>query len=232
MIGMEYGLLFDVDGVIADTESVNALASAEVFRTLYGAEVHPHDFRPFIGGGAERYMLGVAEKYGIPINVAEATQRREDFFLRLLHEQGLTPLPGVLDLVRQARGAVDFRLAISTSGAPTKAMPVIQAAGLNLNDFDTVVTAADIARKKPDPEIYFVTAERLGLPARQCAVIEDAPAGVTAARNAGARVIAVTNSTTAENLADADLIVESLTMVNLDTVRGLVNGGLRDSAQS
>lgn len=222
---MEYGLLFDVDGVIADTETVNAMASVEVFRTLYGTEVHPGDFRPFIGGGAERYMLGVAEKYGVRINVAEATKRREDFFLRILQEQGLTPFPGVLDLIRAARGAPDFRLAISTSGTPTKSMPVLKAAGVDVRDFDTVVTAADVTRKKPDPEIYLLTAERLGLPPEQCLVLEDAPAGIAAARNAGAKVIAITNSTTAEHLAEADRIVESLALVNTEMVRGLVRNG-------
>ena len=226
---MEYGLFFDVDGVIADTETVNAQASVEVFRTLYGVEVHPADFRPFIGGGAERYMQGVAEKYGVRINVAEATRRREDFFLRLLQEKGLAPFPGVLDLIRSARSAPDFRLAISTSGTPTKSMPVLKAAGIDLRDFDTVITASDVTRKKPDPEIYLLTAERLDLPPAHCVVIEDAPAGIAAARNAGAKVIAVTNSTTAEHLADADRIVDSLALVNTGMIRRLVkNGGAKE----
>ena len=222
---MEYGLMFDVDGVIADTETVNAQASVDVFRMLYGVEVHPSDFRPFIGGGAERYMLGVAEKYGVRINVAEATERRENNFLRLLEEQGLTAFPGVLDLIRDAREAPDLRLAISTSGTPSKAFPVLKAVGIDLRDFDAVVTAADVTHKKPDPEIYLTTAERLGLPPRQCVVIEDAPAGVAAARNAHAHVIAVTNSTTAEHLDRADRIVESLALVGLDTIRDLVRNG-------
>jgi len=219
---MELGLLFDVDGTIADTEAVNAMASVEMFRHLCGIEVQPDDFRPFIGAGAERYVLGVAEKYGVTIDVKEAAWRREQNFLRLLGENGLAPLPGVLELIEEATAAPDFRLAISTSGAPTKAIPVIKAVGLDTRDFDAVVTAADITRKKPDPEIYLVTAEKLGLPPRQCVVFEDAPAGVEAARNAGAYAIAVTNSTSAENLKHADRIVDSLTQISVYLLRELV----------
>jgi len=219
---MEIGLLFDVDGVIADTETVNAKASVEVFQLLYGVEVQPDDFRPFIGGGAERYMLGVADKYGVSVNIAEATARREQNFLRLLSEHGLVALPGVLELIRQAGEAPDLRLAISTSGSPTKAFPVLKAVGLDLQDFDVVVTAADVTRKKPDPEIYLTTAERLGLPASQCVVIEDAPAGVEAAVRSGAMVVAVTNSTSAENLKHADRVVESVALLGLDWLRHAV----------
>jgi HAD superfamily hydrolase (TIGR01509 family) len=219
---MEYGLILDVDGVLADTESVNARASVDVFRRLYKVEVRPDEFRPFIGAGADRYMLGVAEKYGVRMNIDEATQRREDNFLRLLGEEGLQPYPGVLDLVGDATAAPDFRVAIGTSGTPTKTTPVIRAVGLDLRAFDAVVTSADLTRKKPDPEIYVITASRLALPPEQCVVVEDAPAGVRAARNAHAAAVAVTNSTTAEELAEADRIVDSLALVNLETLRALV----------
>ena len=229
---MEIGLIFDVDGVIADTETVNAHASVEMFQDLYRVEVQPHDFRPFIGRGAERYVLGVAEKYGVEIDVAGATRRREQNFLRLLSEQGLEPLPGVLDLIREARSAPDFRLAIATSGSPTKAFPVLAAVGLPLKHFDVVVTGADVTHKKPDPEIYRTTAEQLGLPPRQCVVIEDAPAGVEAAKAAGAWAIAVTNSTGAESLRAADHVVESVALVGLDALRQTVrNGHARDGGR-
>ena len=220
---MEIGLLFDVDGVIADTETVNAEASVEVFQALCGTQVHPDDFRPFIGAGAERYVMGVAEKCGVTIDVHEATARREQNFLRLVSEQGLVCLPGVMELIRQAQQAPDFRLAIATSGSPTKALPVLEAVGLEPHhDFDVVITAADVTRKKPDPEIYLVASARLGLPPTQCVVIEDAPAGVEAAKRAGACAIAVTNSTSAENLGDADRVVESVALLSLDVLRELV----------
>jgi len=219
---MEVGVILDVDGVIADTEAVNAEASVEVFQHLCGVEVHPRDFRAFFGAGADRYMLGVAEKYGVPLDVKEATRRREQNFLRLVSERGLTPLPGVLDLVREAQAAPDFRVAIATSGSPTKALPVLEAVGLTLRDFDAVVTAADVTRKKPDPEIYLVTAERMGLEPSQCVVVEDAPAGIEAAKRAGCFAIAVTNSTSAEHLRHADHIVESVAMVGLDWLRMVV----------
>jgi HAD superfamily hydrolase (TIGR01509 family) len=165
--------------------------------------------------------------------VQEAVARREQNFLRIVSEQGVAALPGVMDLIREAQAAPDFRLAVATSGTPTKVLAVLQALGLGTRDFDAMVTAADFSKRKPDPEIYLVAARRLGLPPAQCAVIEDAPAGIEAARRAGVFAVAVTSSTSAENLRRADRVVESASLIGLGMLREavrrrLANGNGRD----
>lgn len=219
---MVCALIFDVDGVVADTEVLNARASVLMFQELYGVTVQPEDFRPFVGTGDERYVEGVAEQYGVTIDTQAAVERRAENFFKLLENEPLPAAPGVLELVDAAREDAETRLAIATSGRKAKQFPVIEGTGLRLEWFDAVITGDDVTRKKPDPQIYLVTAERLGLPPSVCVVFEDAPAGVAAARAAGMACIAVTTTVTAPELAAADLVVSSLTEVDLARVRSLL----------
>ncbi len=219
---MTYALIFDVDGVVADTEVLNARASVLMFAELYGVTVQPEDFRRFVGTGDERYVEGVAEQYGVTIDTQAAVDRRAANFFKLLADEPLPAAPGVLELVAAAREDPDARLAIATSGQKAKQFPVITGTGLKLEWFDAVITGDDVDRKKPDPQIYLRTAERLGLDPSVCVVFEDAPAGVTAAKRAGMACLAVTTSVTREELAGADVVVDSLGEVSLGDVRSLV----------
>ena len=219
---MTWAMIFDVDGVVADTEALNARASVMMFRELYGVEVRPEDFRPFVGTGDERYVQGVAEKHGVAIDTAAAVERRRANFFTLLETEPLPAMPGVLELVQAARDDPSVRLAIATSGNKDKQFPVIEGAGLRPEWFDAVITGDDVTRKKPDPQIYLVTAKRLGIPPDRCVVFEDAPVGVTAAKAAGMKCVAVTGSVEAEELGHADLVVDSLAEVGMGALRAMV----------
>ena len=210
-----WGLIIDVDGVIADTEPLNARASVQMFAQLYGVTVQPEDFRPFVGTGDERYVEGVAEKYGVQIDTQEAVQRRAENFFHLLQSSSLPAAPGVLELVEAGRADERVKLAIATSGQKAKQFRVIEGTGLRLDWFDAIITGDDIDRKKPDPQIYVRTAQCLGLSPERCVVIEDAPAGVAAAKAAGMLCVAVTSSAGRDALGRADLIVDSLLEVTV-----------------
>jgi cytidine deaminase len=213
-----WALIFDVDGVIAATEALNARASALMFAELYGVTVQPEDFYPFIGTGDERYVEGVAEQYGVNIDTEAAVNRRAENFFRLLRSEPLPAAPGVLELVAQARASGHVQLAIATSGRQEKQFPVIAGTGLQLEWFGAVLTGDEVTRKKPDPQIYRLAGERLALPPHRCVVVEDAPVGVTAAKAAGMWCLAVTNSAPREALSEADLVVASLAEVSVGTL--------------
>ena len=102
-----------------------------------------------------------------------------------------------------------YHLALASSGDRVKVAFGMQALALN-GIFEAVVTGDDVAHSKPDPEIYLIAAQQLAVPPKQCLAIEDAPAGVEAAKRAGMRCVAVTNSVAPEQLHKADLIVGSL----------------------
>lgn len=221
-----YGLIFDVDGVIADTEEVNARASIKVFADLFDVcDVMRKDFEAGIGRGAEEYMKAAASVHGLRLTdeqVAAATAARQSNFLEMLNDEPIAPLPGVLDLMCAALARDDFRVAIATSGTREKSEAVLRSARIPY-DQAVYVTGDDVKRKKPDPELFLVAARRLDLPPEGCLVVEDAPNGVQAAHAAGCKCLAVTNSTPAGNLATADRVVDSLTEIGLDDVVSLLS---------
>ncbi|NSW57632.1 MAG: HAD family phosphatase [Armatimonadetes bacterium] len=217
-----WAMIFDVDGVVADTEALNARASVLMFKELYGVTVQAEDFRAFVGTGDERYVEGVAEKYGVSIDTVAAVERRKDNFFRLLRDAPLPAMAGVLELVQAGRESPEILLAIATSGNKDKQFPVIEGTGLRLDWFDAVITGDDVTRKKPDPQIYLVTAERLGIAPARCVVFEDAPAGVEAAKAAGMRCVAVTSSVDADQLRAADRVVTSLAEVSIPALAELI----------
>ncbi|MGE5532279.1 MAG: HAD family hydrolase [Bacteroidota bacterium] len=219
---MTWALIFDVDGVVADTEALNARASVLMFQELYGVSVQAADFQPFIGTGDERYVEGVVEQYGVQIDTQAAIDRRAENFFKLLQDEPLPAAPGVLEIVQDARQDPEVKLAIATSGQKAKQFPVIEGAGLKLEWFDAVITGDDVDRKKPDPQIYLRTAERLGLAPDRCIVFEDAPAGVEAAKAAGMACVAVMTSAPAVELQAADVVVESLAEIDLPRLRELI----------
>jgi beta-phosphoglucomutase len=220
-----YGLIFDVDGVIADTEAVNARASIQMFADLFGLRgVRREDFEKGLGRGAEAYVRAAAEVHGFEMTaeqVAQATQVRQEYFLKVLREEPLPAFPGVLELMEAALAREDFRLAIATSSTREKSEAVLQSAQIPYQKM-VYITGSDVTHKKPHSELFFTASQRIEVPAKNCVVIEDAPDGVEAAHNAGCKCIAVTNSTTAEKLVESDLIVENLIEIDLDIIINLI----------
>jgi len=220
-----YGLIFDVDGVIADTEAVNATASIKVFADLFGIEgVVRKDFEAGLGRGAEEYVKAAARVHGLELTdeqVEKATKLRQEYFLKILSEEPLPPFPGVLELMDEAMQREDFRVAIATSGTLEKSRAVLNAVGVPYQKM-VYINGNDVKHKKPDPELFLIAAERIEIKPAHCVVIEDAPNGVQAAKAAGAKCIAVTNSTTAAKLREADLVCDSLEKIDLETIQKLI----------
>ena len=101
-----YGLIFDVDGVIADTEAVNARASIRVFKDLFGVKgVKRQDFEAGLGRGAAEYVKAAASVHGLELTdeqIEKATELRQQYFLNILNQEPLPPFPGVLELIEKA----------------------------------------------------------------------------------------------------------------------------------
>ncbi|MHC4095474.1 MAG: HAD family hydrolase [Planctomycetota bacterium] len=220
-----YGLIFDVDGVIADTEAINARITIRVFAELFGLDnVVREDFDVGIGRAAEEYVKAGAGAHGIePTDeqVQKATRVRQEYFLQVLSYESLHPFPGVLELMAEAMKNESFRLAIATSGTLEKSRGVLNAAKVPYEEM-IYVNGNDVTHKKPCPELFLLAAERMTIDPADCVVIEDSPNGIQAAKAAGSRCIAVTNTFTAENLAEADLICYSLDEITLETITELI----------
>lgn len=220
-----YGLIFDVDGIIADTEAINRRVSIQVFKDFFGVEgVKPEDFAAGLGRGAEEYMKAAARVHNLDLTdeqVNKAVKLRQDLFLEILRTEALPAYPGVLELIEAALNSNDFKAAIATSGTLEKSRASLEAAKVPYQKM-VYINGGDVMNKKPDPELFLLAAERMGIEPAKCVVIEDAPNGVQAAKAAGAKCIAVTNTTSAENLYRADFICDSLELINLRTIKKLV----------
>ena len=205
--GLPYGVIFDMDGVLVDSEPFIAQAGCAMFAEL-GLPVQPEDFVPFVGAGENRYLGGVAEKYEFPIDIISAKRRTYEIYLDIIKGQ-LAPLPGVHTFLDACRRAGKMT-ALATSADFVKAEGNLREIRLPLSSFDAVVTGLDVAHKKPHPEIFVTAARRLELDPRDCLVVEDAVNGVAAAKASGARCLALTTSFTCEQLAGADWYAPTL----------------------
>ncbi|MHB0914053.1 MAG: HAD family hydrolase [Armatimonadota bacterium] len=201
------GVIFDMDGVLVDSEPYICEAAMRMFAEM-GYTVQPEDFLPFVGAGENRYVGGVAEKYGIPLDIEAAKARTYGIYGEIVKGR-LSPLPGVRDFLAKVRGR-GLAAALASSADMIKIRINLTEIGLPPESFDTVVSGSDVLHKKPDPEIFLLAAKRLGLPASHCLVVEDAVNGVAAAKAAGARCLGLTTSFTREELAGADWFAPTL----------------------
>ena len=145
--------------------------------------------------------------------------RKEELYRDLIR-QDAPIVDGAVDLIRTLHRA-GAHLAVGSSGPRENIDLVLGAMGV-AGCISVVISGDDVTRGKPDPQVFLLAADRLGLSPGQCVVIEDAPVGVRAARAAGARVVAVLLYHPAETLHGADLVVERLADLTVEQTLSLV----------
>lgn len=201
------GVLFDMDGVLVDSEQFICKAAMMMFSES-GLDVKPVDFEPFVGTGENRYIGGVAEKYGFPVDIEKVKARTYQIYQEIIKGR-LQPLPGAASFVEHCRYR-GLRLAIATSADKIKMEANLREIGMPSSAFDGTVTGLDVEKKKPAPDIYIMAAGKIGLKPAECLVVEDAVSGIKAAKSAGCKCLAVTTSFDRSLLTEADWICDSL----------------------
>ena len=204
------GVIFDMDGVLVDSEPLINKSSSMMFGEL-GLEVNPDDFDKFVGTGEDQFIKGVAEKYGYQIDVKTAKERTYDIYLENIKGE-LNSFPGVFEFIAECKKR-QKKIALATSADYRKLEGNLKEIDLPLDTFDTIVTGQDVENKKPAPDIFLLAAGRLQLKPEHCLVIEDSVVGVEAAKAAGARCLALTTSFTWDLLKKADYIASDLSNV-------------------
>jgi beta-phosphoglucomutase len=206
-----------MDGVLTDSEPLINAAAVAMFRER-GLAVQPEDFRPFVGTGENRYIGGVAEKYGFPLEITAAKKRTYEIYLGLVPRE-LRAFPGAQELVGACKRA-GLRIAVASSADLIKIDANLRQIGLPPVSWDVVVSAEDAVNKKPAPDLFLAAARKLGIAPAECVVIEDAINGIQAAKSAGMRCVAVAQTFPAEQLAAADQVRAALTSVTLSDLLG------------
>jgi HAD superfamily hydrolase (TIGR01509 family) len=201
------GVLFDMDGVLADSEEYISKAAIMMFREL-GLTVSPEDFKPFVGTGENRYIGGVAEKYGLEVDIEKVKKRTYQIYTEII-KGNIMPLPGSLDFVRSclSRG---FKIAVATSTDKIKMEANLREIGLPSTIFNATVNGLEVENRKPSPDIYLLASRKIGLKPEECLVVEDAVSGIQAAKSAGCKCLALTTSFNRSLLLEADWICNNL----------------------
>ena len=206
-------MIFDMDGVLCDSEPYWAAAVIEMFRRRYGLAVARDEFLPFVGAGDDRFISGSAELHGVTADLAVDRTLAYEIYVDVIKDT-MPPIRGVREFLSDARGA-GLRLAVATGSGRPKLDANLAAIGVPEHTFDVVVSAEQITRKKPDPETFRRAIDHLGIEAERCLVVEDARNGVLAGRAAGCAVFGITSSLPASVLlaAGAFAVAEDFTSV-------------------
>lgn len=185
-------LILDMDGLLVDSEPLSAVA-LQRFLTLHDRPVLPGTLERTLGHRLPEAVAIVVEAYGLPGPLADRVAEFDRLRLEALRGN-VRPMPGARDLLDWA-AARRVPAALATSSRRAHADLSVTEAGL-AGRFTVEVCGDDVARGKPEPDIFLEAARRLGVPPAGCVVLEDAPAGLAAAVAAGMRRLWVPNAQT------------------------------------
>ena len=199
------GAIFDLDGVLVDTIPLHYAAWKRMFEE-YGYEFNQQIYREKVDGlprldGVMRVMSGLDMKSAV-----EAGNRKQDYFLELIHQQGIQPFQTTIPFISLLK---KHGIALAVASSSVNATAILEKIGV-LKNFKTVVTAEDVSAGKPHPEIFLTAAKRLGLSASDCLVFEDAESGVAAAKRGGFFCIGVNRNRQPGFTDQADMVITDL----------------------
>ena len=212
---MTGAVLWDMDGTLVDSEEYHWLSWRDIM-SAEGLQITHEQFLATFGQRNDSILPRWLGERATADAIQRIGNAKEELYRRLVREDGLTPLPGAAEWVRRLRQE-GWRQAIASSAPRANLDVVLEVIGL-AGCFEAIVSAEDVTRGKPDPQVFLTAASRLGALPAQCIVVEDAPAGVEAARRAGMRSIGVNR----KEALPADVAVASLTQLPADVFAKLL----------
>jgi len=210
------GVLWDVDGTLIDSLEYHWIS----WRELLAAENFPITREQFIETFGQRNAEILRHYFGpdvSPDTIERIGDAKEELYRDLVRERGIDPLPGVRRWLERLEQD-GWHQAVASS-APILNIEVILEAIKAKEFFDAIVSAEEVERGKPDPQVFLRAAEKISILPHRCIVVEDAPAGVEAARRAGMRRIGVLSS---HPSLEADIVVKTLDELSDDAFDSLL----------
>jgi len=217
-------VIFDMDGVIIDSEPIHQELQYQLFQ-LYNISLKPGEYQTFIGRSSKNMWQELIERFCLPVTVDQILQQdRNLYHARLKAETALSPIPGIPELIETLyREKIKLVLASSSSMQSIQlVLDLFQLAGF----FEHKVSGADLKYSKPHPEIFLVAAGMSNSRVDHCLVIEDSNHGVTAAKRAEMKCVGFRNPNSGnQNLSQADLIIDDIRQLTLENIMQLGSDG-------
>lgn len=210
-------VIFDVDGVLTDSEPIHFEATRRVLAP-FDCVLSEEENAAYLGMNERSFWEAMIERFNLKADADELSRKRIDLALELIQE-GLVPLPGVPECIT---GLLMRGLSLAAASSSSRAIvdAILHELGLK-KSFKAVVCGDEVSQGKPDPEIFLKAARELGVAPDQCMVIEDAPYGFAAARSAGMLPVAVLNRYNQDlDLSDAAHIFSGLSRFDWSLFEG------------
>ncbi len=202
---MTRAIIFDMDGVLVDSEPLHKEAWRKLLPTM-GVSFAEVALRRAVGMNDGDFLRELFREHGVEEAVEDVLARKRGFYLDMVRRE-LKPYCGAEDVLRELGKRYRLSLASSAFGKSVETT-------LTKLDwwhfFEHVTSGEEVTRHKPDPEMYLLAAGKLGLEPRECAAVEDSLVGVQAATGAGIPTVAVTTTFSREELAAADIVIDAM----------------------
>jgi HAD superfamily hydrolase (TIGR01509 family) len=211
-------VIFDMDGVIIDSEPIHFKMENEMFQELK-ISISYEEHCSYVGTSSQNMWAIIARKHGLNVEVKELVKKQHVLYMAyLLNEKDLRPIPSVVELIEDLYHS-GFGLVLASSSYMEVIEVVLRKFNLS-NYFMARVSGTELANSKPHPEIFIQSAKLAKSEPGECIVIEDSQNGITSARAAGMKCIGFANPNSGvQDLSKADLVIHSFDELNAETIR-------------
>ncbi len=216
---MDIAVLFDMDGVIVDSNPYHKKAFEQFFEE-HEVSLNNEELKTHVYGRTNKEIMPYVFKENYTPEKGEVWADEKEALFRNLYKDDIAPVKNLIPFLQQLKES-NIRTAVGTSAPRANLDFVLDA--LNIREyFDALLDSNDVTCGKPDPEIYLNSAIKLGVDPSRCVVIEDSLAGVKAGLNAGMKVIGVTTTHSPEELANTHLAIDDYSGLTVDKIIALV----------
>lgn len=197
-------IIFDLDGVIADTEPLKFEAYRQVFQDVFSVELPAEDitWRGMKEASVINYWFTQLQLSG---DSEQLIQAKRSTYQHLLEQGSIPPVKGVTQFIEKIKQGQKM-CGLATSSSRNEANTILKHLRID-SFFDSLLSRDDVTNTKPNPEVYLTSASNLNTQPSQCLVFEDSQSGVSAAKAAGMMCVGLTTSFTQEELHKADWIL-------------------------
>jgi len=220
-------IIFDMDGVIIDSEPIHFKVEKKLFKNL-GLVISDEEHHSFVGTVSRETWLYIKDKYKLNQSIEELVEmERVSYMDCLLSQENIKPIPGVAELIEELRRN-NVKLVVASSASIKNIETVLKMFNLE-RFFETKISGDEVNNGKPAPDIFLYAVKIIGAEPEECIVIEDSKNGVEAAKSAGMKCIGFENPNSGkQDLSSADIVINSFSEINYQKLRQIYEQWQKD----